>query len=219
MPNLHVNNSQFFRNICEKESWCAGKNGGFPPPRISRSFLGLQFPPVYGPEGHVLKFKKSHQHIEKKRAGLKTPSMLWNLSYFVYGSQSQQNPGCLVSCKKSRALCHCSPVRNLVGLAGFAMNFPQEMDGFCCCILPLWKGMKMVVYSVLFFKMIVLTNQTLMLFSIRCFFKIILSANQTLMVIICNYTLITLTQSFQSIQFKHSSTYFHDKTKHNLYTP
>ena len=41
-----------------------------------------------------------------------------------------------MSCKKSRALCHCSPVRNLVGLAGFAMNFPKEMDGFCCCILP-----------------------------------------------------------------------------------
>ena len=31
-----------------------------------------------------------------------------------------------MSCKKSRARCHCSPVYNLVGLAGFAMFFSKR---------------------------------------------------------------------------------------------
>ena len=69
----------------------------------------------------------------------------------------------------------------------------------------------MVVYSVLFFKMIVLTNQTLY----NAILNPLFLQNNSLSTsnIDGNYTLITLTQFFQSIQFQHISTYFHDKTK------
>ena len=99
--------------------------------------------------------------------------------------RSPRSPRCLVSCKKSRALCHCSPVYDLVGLAGFAMNFSKKWVVSVVASCAFGKGWKWLYTQFCCSKWLFWqTRHYIMLFSIRCFFKIILSANQTLMVII-----------------------------------
>ena len=125
------------------------KNGDFL--RISRIFRAPSFKKQFT-DLMITYSKKNNPPAHREEASwVESTNHVVKLELFCIWIAVPAKPRCLVSCKKSRALCHCSPVYNLVGLAGFAMNVPLKMGGFYCCILPLRKGMQMVVYSILFF--------------------------------------------------------------------